>query len=80
MDALFGQLNLEKLEINPTLVENDKISKCYDIITNRFTNLKIEIAFLRENADNQSEDGTIISSSDDGNDAVFRSCKTSELF
>ena len=59
---------MEKLAINPNLVENDKISKCYEIIKNLYANLKIEIAFLCENVDNQSgtEAGTIMASSDDG--------------
>jgi len=49
MDELFRQLAWEKLETN--LVDDDKISKCYEIIKNLYSNLKIEIAFLRENKD-----------------------------
>jgi len=62
MDALFAQLTFEKLEINPHLVENDKISKCYELIKNLYANLKIEISLLRQNADNQSKASTVISS------------------
>ena len=70
--ALFEQLNFEKLQINPNLIENDKISKCCEIVKSFYSNVKIGIEFLRLNTDSQSEANTVIATIDEGEIFLFQ--------